>query len=54
MSLDVLKYRNAERDSTVHLKYYQAYNVFEEYDGENSASKEEGAPFSKKKNVIKA
>lgn len=33
MALDVLKYRNSERDSSVHLKYYPAYNFFEEDDG---------------------
>ena len=30
MTLDVLKYRNSERDNSVHLKYYPAYNFFEE------------------------
>ncbi len=30
MVLDVLKYRNSERDSKLYLKYYPAYNFFEE------------------------
>ena len=30
MRLSILKYRNAERDSEVFLKYYPAYNYFEE------------------------
>ena len=33
MILDILKFRNAERDTSVHLKYYPAYNFFEvDYD----------------------
>ena len=32
MALEVLKYRNAERDHTLYLKYYPAYNYFEEDD----------------------
>ena len=31
MTLDILKFRNAERDTAVHLKYYPAYNYFEDY-----------------------
>lgn len=38
MTLDVLKYRNSERDSSVHLKYYPAYNFFEEDEGWESAN----------------
>lgn len=44
MVLDVLKYRNSERDSSVHLKYYPAYNFFEEDDGWDSAKGKE-VPF---------
>lgn len=43
MALDVLKYRNSERDSSVHLKYYPAYNFFEEDDGWDSVT--EKVPF---------
>lgn len=41
MALDVLKYRNSERDSSVRLKYYPAYNFFEEDDGWNPANGED-------------
>lgn len=33
MILDILKYRNSERDCSLHLKYYPAYSYFEEDDG---------------------
>lgn len=53
MSLEVLKYRNSERDSSVHLKYYPAYNYFEEDDGWEPV-KDEDNPFKEKpKKVIK-
>lgn len=47
MALDILKYRNSERDNTIHLKYYPAYNYFEEDDGFVAISKSEKVPFSK-------
>ena len=34
MSLEVLKYRNSERDTGVWFNYYPAYNYFEKADGE--------------------
>lgn len=42
MELGILKYRNSERDSSVHLKYYPAFNYFEEDKDwkSNSASEE--------------
>ncbi len=47
MALEVLKYRNSERDTAIHLKYYPAYNFFEEDDGWETA-KEEETPFDSK------
>lgn len=44
MALDVLKYRNSERDSSVHLKYFPAYNFFEE-DGGWEHMTGDGSPF---------
>lgn len=38
MALEVLKYRNAERDNALHLKYYPAYSCFEEDDGFDPAA----------------
>lgn len=52
MTLDILKYRNSERDRSIHLKYYPAYNFFEENDGWNSLE-DETNPFNKKK-IIRA
>ena len=31
MTLEVLKYRNSQRDTSIHLKYIPAYSYFEEY-----------------------
>lgn len=53
MALDILKYRNSDRDNTIHLKYYPAYNYFEEDDGFNSISKDEKVPFPFNKPVIR-
>ena len=54
MALDVLKYRNSERDSSVHLKYYPAYNYFEEDDGWEPVTDNESIPFrDKKKSVVR-
>lgn len=44
MTFDVLKYRNSERDSSVHLKYYPAYNFFEVDDGWDPVN-EKDTPF---------
>lgn len=44
MSLEVLKYRNAERDTAAHLKFFPAYSYFEEDDGWRDA---DGNPFKK-------
>lgn len=46
MALDVLKYRNSERDSTLHLKYYPAYNYFEEDDGFDPVTENTQTPFT--------
>lgn len=53
MVLDVLKYRNSERDTSVRLKYYPAFNYFEEDDGFNSISKDDKVPFPSNKPVIR-
>lgn len=54
MALDVLKYRNSERDSSVHLKYYPAYNYFEEDDGWEPVTDNDSIPFrDKKKSVVR-
>ena len=52
MALDVLKYRNSERDSSVHLKYYPAYNFFEEDDGWEPVTDEVKVPFGEKKKTV--
>ena len=39
MELEILKYRNGERDCSVHLKYYPAYNYFEEDNDADHSSK---------------
>lgn len=44
MTLEVLKYRNSERDNCVHFKYYPAFSYFEEDDG---FEPEPDAPFAK-------
>lgn len=49
MALDVLKYRNSERDSTLHLKYYPAYNYFEEDDGFDPVTDSTQTPFTANK-----
>jgi replicative DNA helicase len=46
MSLEVLKYRNAERDNAVQLKYYPAYNYFEEYSDSENGSESTQSSFS--------
>lgn len=49
MSFEILKYRNAERDTAVNLKYYPAYNYFEEERPESALS---GSVPAKKKPII--
>ena len=49
MSFEILKYRNAERDTAVNLRYYPAYNYFEEESPESSLF---GTVPAKKKPVI--
>lgn len=49
MTLDILKYRNSERDNSVHLKYYPAYNFFEEDDGSWFVKNESQVPLSEGK-----
>jgi len=53
MTLDILKYRNAERDSTLHLKYYPAYNFFEEDDGFVPITDNNQTPFTTNKPIIR-
>lgn len=50
MNLEILKYRNSERDCSVHLKYYPAYNFFEEDDGWQPEPKNN--PFNKKNKPV--
>lgn len=52
MVLDVLKYRNSERDSSVHLKYYPAYNFFEEDDGWKPVVDDVEVPIQDKKKTV--
>ncbi len=52
MALDILKYRNSEKDSTVYLKYYPAYNYFEEDDGSKTVTDNVQTPFTGAKPVI--
>lgn len=47
MTIDILKYRNSERDSSIHLKYYPAYNFFEQDDGWTPVQDNQN-PFNKK------
>lgn len=55
MSLDVLKYRNSERDTSVHLKYYPAYNYFEEDDFKPAAINDPEVPYdTSKKKIVRA
>lgn len=55
MTLDVLKYRNAERDTSVHLKYYPAYNYFEIDDDWEPAVDDPDVPFqAKTKKIVRA
>ena len=53
MILDVLKYRNSERDSSVRLKYYPAYNYFEEDDGFDPVTDNDQIPFTSNKPIIR-
>ena len=53
MILDVLKYRNSERDRSVKLKYYPAYNYFEEDDGWEPVTESSPDPFSSNKPIIR-
>ena len=52
MVLDVLKYRNAERDGTLRLKYFPAYSYFEEDDGFEEVT-DSSNPFLEKKPIIR-
>jgi replicative DNA helicase len=54
MILDILKYRNSERDSSVRLKYYPAYNYFEEDDGFDPVTDNDQTPFTSNKPIIRA
>ena len=53
MILDVLKYRNSKRDTSVQLKYFPAYNYFEEDDGWEPVTDSSPNPFSSKKPIIR-
>lgn len=53
MELEVLKYRNAQRDKSINLIYYPAYNYFAGPDEDGFIPVgDEQVPFEKKKNVI--
>ena len=51
MVLDILKYRNSERDKSVHLRYYPAYNYFEE-DFEKNKKDSAGSNTGPTKDVV--
>ncbi len=40
MFLDILKYRNSERDQRIYLKYYPGYSYFEETEPERNGHDE--------------